>query len=190
MAGKKHFAVICIPGYNVDDYRESTGKVAVMLAKEGIYTTSLPYKADTVTQARKKNPDLVERLQERYLLLKDAGYRFVAVLAHSNGNAALRMCFDKYQTPFDVTFNVQPALPSKLNPYPSAKCHVFWNEEDDVVRFGKWLTFLTRIISDKWATARNWGEMGRTCYTGEDKNVLCINTIEVFQVGGHSGIFR
>lgn len=186
----KRIAYICIHGYNVDDYRNSTGRVSRLLKEKGFFAHDLIYHADDVRSARKKNGDIARRLHEIITLMREGGYADIAVIAHSNGNAALRLCYDLYRPWVDYVFCVQPALPSEIHPYPTAKTFVFYNKYDNVVVLGKWLTFLTKLVSTKWAAARNWGDMGKEGYNGEDETVINIDTAYTFEATGHSGLFE
>jgi hypothetical protein len=183
---------INIHGYRVKDYRETIGKLDAEFIRQGIASDVLVYHADSARQARKMNPNTAKRLADKIVLYRNLGFK-VIVSAHSNAGAVLRMAHDLYGINPDVAICIQPALPSNLNPSPGAELNiVYWNPEDGVVRLGKFLTWLTGIVSDKWAAQRNWGEMGATGYTGEDENVVSFNTMEDFLpriAKDHSGIF-
>ena len=190
MINPEKTAFICIHGYNVSDYRNSTGKISGVLAQRGFYAVDLVYHADNVISARKKNGDIARRLNAMVKLLQRGGYDNVVVCAHSNGNAALRLCYDLHQPWIDSVFCIQPALPSEIHPYPTAKAHIFFNRKDNVVVMGKWLTLITKIVSKKWAAARNWGDMGNEGYNGPDDSVINIDVETKFGAHGHSGVFE
>ena len=185
-------AAIHVHGYNVEDYRDTVGKLDQEFKEEDIESIVLVYHADNHIQARKKNPDVARRLATRISYYRDRGYK-VLVTAHSNGNTILRLAYDLYETSPDIAVCIQPALPSKMNPSPDAKhVAVYWNPEDSIVKMGRILTWLTKLISNKWAAERNWGQMGATGYQGLDPNVDNINTMDGFyprRASGHSGIF-
>ena len=189
----KGIAFLHIHGYNTSDYRRTVGRFHQKCLDNGHVSQVLVYHADNARAARRKNPVTAERLNNRVQQLKDSGY-LVVVMAHSNGNTILRMAYDSYKTDIDIAICVQPALPSGLNPCPSAKrVFVVWNPEDFIVKLGRRLTFITRLISKRWAAQRNWGQMGFTGYTGADRSVTSLNSLCDFsegQASGHSGLFH
>ena len=189
----KGIAFLHIHGYNTDDFRRTVGRFHQQCLEHGHVSQVLVYHADNARAARRKNPVTAERLNNRVQQLKNSGYR-VVVMAHSNGNTILRMAYDQYKTDIDIAICVQPALPSGLNPFPSAqRVFVVWNPEDVIVKLGRRLTFVTRLISKRWAAQRNWGQMGFTGYIGSDSNVTNLNSLCDFvhgQASGHSGLFH
>jgi len=185
-------AAIHLHGYNVEDYRNSSGQIDQAFKNAGIDSRVLVYHADNVREAREMNADTAHRLSTLIHYFQERGHT-VIVTAHSNGNTVMRLCYDLYQTSPDIAVCIQPALPSAMNPAPDAKhVAVYWNPEDRVVKLGKFLTWITGLFSSKWVAERNWGQMGATGYVGSDKNVDNINTLDAHhprRAGGHSGIF-
>ena len=185
-------AAIHLHGYNVEDYRETIGQLDQEFKNADVESVVLVYHADHAREARQKNPDVARRLATRIQFYRDRGYT-VIVTAHSNGNAILRLAFDLYDTSPDIAVCIQPALPSAMHPSPGAKhISVYWNPDDRVVKLGRFLTWITKLISNKWAAERNWGQMGATGYEGASLNVDNINTLDAFhdrRASGHSGIF-
>lgn len=185
-------AAIHLHGYNVEDYRETIGQLDQEFKNADVESVVLVYHADHAREARQKNPDVARRLATRIQFYRDRGYT-VIVTAHSNGNAILRLAFDLYDTSPDIAACIQPALPSTMHPSPGAKhISVYWNPDDRVVKLGRVLTWITKLISNKWAAERNWGQMGATGYEGTNLNVDNINTLDAFhdrRASGHSGIF-
>ena len=188
----KGIAFLHIHGFNTTDYRRTVGRFHNLCLDNGHVSQVLVYHADSAREARRKNADVASRLNNRVKQLKSSGYQ-VVVMAHSNGNTILRMAYDNHKTEIDVALCVQPALPSALNPYPSAgSVFVIWNPEDRIVKLGRALTFITKLISQRWAAQRNWGQMGYSGYIGSDLNVKNINSLTGFNGGrasGHSGLF-
>lgn len=186
-------AAIHIHGYRTDDYRDTVGQLDQLYEEAGVVSRVLVYDADNVAEARRMNPDTARRLKNFIIYYRERGYTTV-VTAHSNGNTILRMCYDHYEVSPDIAVCIQPALPSDIHPSPDAKhTTVYWNPEDRVVKFGRILTWITSLFSEEWAAARNWGEMGRTGYTGSELNIESINTADkIFprRAVEHSGIFE
>jgi len=185
-------AAIHLHGYNVEDYRETIGQLDQEFKNADVESVVIVYHADHAREARQKNPDVARRLATRIQFYRDRGYT-VIVSAHSNGNAILRLAFDLYDTSPDIAVCIQPALPSTMHPSPGAKhVSVYWNPDDRVVKLGRILTWITKLISNQWAAERNWGQMGATGYEGANPNVDNINTLDAFhdrRASGHSGIF-
>jgi len=183
---------IHLHGYNVNDYRHTAGKMDEVFDAKGVRSFALVYHADTLREARKINRDTANRLAEFILTGQEEGHT-VIVTAHSNGNTILRMAWDEYQASPSVAVCIQPALPSDINPSPDAeKVCVVWNPDDWVVRHGKILTWVLNKINPELVVSRNWGQMGRTGYTGNDLNVGSLNSMVGFpaKARGHSGIFK
>ena len=177
-------------GFNVEDYRNTAGKLDDEFDAIGLRSYALVYHADTLREARKINPDTAMRLAE-FISDHQSDGDTVIVTAHSNGNTILRMAWDRYKVSPDVAVCIQPALPSDLHPSPGAQfTRVYWNPYDSVVKHGRLLTWITSLFSKQWVADRNWGQMGATGYTGRG-NVENVNTVHCpIKAEGHSGIFQ
>ena len=181
---------IHVHGYNVEDYRDTIGKLEREFRKIGIESSVLVYHADTIRETRRKNPDVAYRLALAISQHQSDGDT-VIVTAHSNGATILRLAWDNYMASPDVAVCIQPALPSHINPSKNATViKVLWNPNDRVVQHGKVLTWVVKRLFPHWVKDRDWGEMGCTGYLGNDSNVINENTMNYpIQAVGHSGLF-
>jgi len=182
---------IHIHGYNVEDYRQTIGKLEREFRKMGIESSVLVYHADTIRETRIKNPDVARRLAEA-ILRHQADGDAVIVTAHSNGATILRLAWENYLASPEVAICIQPALPSNTHPSPNADVvKVLWNPSDLVVKHGRFLTWVIRHVIPRWVKDRDWGEMGATGYTGVSPDIINENTMDYpVPASGHSGIFR
>lgn len=99
-------------------------------------------------------------------------------IGHSHGAAELiKAC--KFGAKFSQLILINPALDNDLEmPVGPDRIDVLHNSKDDVV------------IKAKYRPFHLWGDMGRVGYKGTDKRVHNHETRRLFNVKGHSAVFK
>lgn len=179
---------ILVHGFNVTKPERTIGKLKPHFEQQGYKVVMFRYGHFGLWDVYKKNEktalDLACLIDEYTL----EGYE-VQVVCHSNGAAITHLATAIYNANVSGVVCINAALRRHINPAPDAKfVHVYYNDEDRAVKFGKWLRWLTPYAR----RARPWGEMGRHGYSGSDANLTNFDSENDFQTSavGHSGVFK
>ena len=145
-----------------------------------------------VMGSRWKNLKIAKRIAEVTKSIKKENGTKILAVGHSNGCAILHLATKEYSAHIDYLVYLNPALKRTFAPGVKVRhCDVYHSPSDIPVRASKWLSKLTKLVSNKWFKARPWGEMGASGYEGPDKRMCNLNKQKDFLVYSetHSDVF-